>query len=223
MEADPPPLQRQNPLEADPTFLPPLETDPRVVTFRGGHCSCQYASYWNALLLPPANEVCEGYVFTGVCLSMGVSAPLHAGIHISSPREPEADTPLDRPPQADTPGQTHPPLRSAWSRSGRYASHWNAFLFEIILAKSCRSHVVWLFSGKFHCLLCTGFFSTDICRQYPAPLHTAGKHIQLVFFILSIFTSRRGSYGNVMFSQAFVCARAGGLGNIKCVMGWVTW
>ena len=35
------------------------------------------------LLLPPANEVCEGYVFTGVCLSVhrGVSAPLHAGIH----------------------------------------------------------------------------------------------------------------------------------------------
>ena len=23
------------------------------------------------LLLPPANEVCEGYVFTGVCLSTG--------------------------------------------------------------------------------------------------------------------------------------------------------
>ena len=24
------------------------------------------------LLLPPANEVCEGYVFTGVCLSIGL-------------------------------------------------------------------------------------------------------------------------------------------------------
>ena len=31
--------------------------------------SGQSASYWNAILLPPANEVCEGYVFTGVCLS----------------------------------------------------------------------------------------------------------------------------------------------------------
>ena len=33
--------------------------------------------------LPPANEVCEGYVFTGVCLStrVGVYAPLHAGIN----------------------------------------------------------------------------------------------------------------------------------------------
>ena len=34
------------------------------------------------LYLPPANEVYEGYVFTGVCLSTGgESAPLHAGIH----------------------------------------------------------------------------------------------------------------------------------------------
>ena len=26
---------------------------------------------WNLWFLPPANEVCEGYVFTGVCLSTG--------------------------------------------------------------------------------------------------------------------------------------------------------
>ena len=26
---------------------------------------------WNAFLLPPANEVCKGYVFTHVCLSTG--------------------------------------------------------------------------------------------------------------------------------------------------------
>ena len=32
------------------------------------------------LLLPPANEVCEGYVFTRVCLSTGGSASDHAGI-----------------------------------------------------------------------------------------------------------------------------------------------
>ena len=56
-------------------------------------------------------KVCEGYVFTSVCLSMGVSAPLHAGI------PPWADTPPlqthppgQTPPCADTkPGQTHPP------------------------------------------------------------------------------------------------------------------
>ena len=29
--------------------------------------------------LPPANKVCEGYVFTGVCLSMG---GMHGGGHV---------------------------------------------------------------------------------------------------------------------------------------------
>ena len=31
---------------------------------RDSHCSGRYVSYWNAFLLPPANVVCEGYVFT---------------------------------------------------------------------------------------------------------------------------------------------------------------
>ena len=42
----------------------------------------QYASYWNAILLPPANEVCEGYVFTGVCDSVnrgGACVVAHRG------------------------------------------------------------------------------------------------------------------------------------------------
>ena len=30
---------------------------------------CQLCMKLNWALLPPANEVCEGYVFTGVCLS----------------------------------------------------------------------------------------------------------------------------------------------------------
>ena len=46
-----------------------------------GHCRTKAAP----LLLPPANEVCKGYVFTPVCQSFcsqgGVPAPLHAGIH----------------------------------------------------------------------------------------------------------------------------------------------
>ena len=41
--------------------LPPLQAD--------GYCCGWYTSYWNSFLLPPANKVCEGYVFTGVCLS----------------------------------------------------------------------------------------------------------------------------------------------------------
>ena len=32
-----------------------------------------------SVLLPNANVVCEGYVFTGVCLSTGGSASVHAG------------------------------------------------------------------------------------------------------------------------------------------------
>ena len=34
-----------------------------------------YCSRWYAFLLPPANVVCEGYVFTGVCLSIGGGIP----------------------------------------------------------------------------------------------------------------------------------------------------
>ena len=47
--------------------------DPLVLTSSGGHCSSRYASYWDPFLLfllPPANEVCEGYVFTRICLSV---------------------------------------------------------------------------------------------------------------------------------------------------------
>ena len=72
--------------------------------------------------LPPANEVCEGYVFTGVCLSTGGSA---SGPGVCG-RHPLADTPfwqtppfgrhpLSDTPMADTPpgdsqqaGSTHP-------------------------------------------------------------------------------------------------------------------
>ena len=55
---------------------------------------------------------------------------MHAGI------PPEADTLLeaDTPPEADTPQkQTFPPRKACWeirSTSGRYASYWNAILFE---------------------------------------------------------------------------------------------
>ena len=53
-------------------------------------------------LLPPPNEVCEGYVFTGVCLSTGSVADT-----------PWADTPRQTPLQADTP----PPGRHPLGRS----------------------------------------------------------------------------------------------------------
>ena len=73
--------------------------------------------------LPPANEVCKGYVFTPVCQSFCSHGGEYLGRY--------------------TPGQVHPSGRytpmagtpplamyaGIWSTSGRYASYWNAFLF----------------------------------------------------------------------------------------------
>ena len=65
----------------------------------------------NSSSLPPANEVCEGYVFTGVCLSTG-------GVSLT-------ETPLDRDPSRQRPSLAgHRTVTS-----GRYASYWNIFSF----------------------------------------------------------------------------------------------
>ena len=112
------------------------------------HCSfvpSPYVSYYR-----PQTNLRKGNVFTSVCLEF---CPQRGGVH--SPGR----HPLDRHPQprADTPtlpGQTpptlgrhspgrHPPPNACWdthtpypvhagirSTRGRYASHWNAFLFE---------------------------------------------------------------------------------------------
>ena len=45
------------------------------------------------LSLPPANEVCEGYVFTGVCLSTGEPAR-QGGMH--APQQIQRDTVNER-------------------------------------------------------------------------------------------------------------------------------
>ena len=49
------------------------------------------------MLLPPANEVCEGYVFTGVCPSTGGGGGClpHCMLGYTTPR-PEADIPRDQ-------------------------------------------------------------------------------------------------------------------------------
>ena len=52
---------------------------------------------WVSLLLPPANVVCEGYVFTGVCLSTGGSASVHAGRPPLPGRPPFQGDPPSRP------------------------------------------------------------------------------------------------------------------------------
>ena len=68
------------------------------------YCCGRYVSYWNAFLLPPANIVCEGYVFTGVCLSTGVLPQCMFG------DPPASETPLSRdPPTRKTPTRETPP------------------------------------------------------------------------------------------------------------------
>ena len=111
------------------------------------------------VLLPPANEFCEGYVFTPVCHSVHRGClpqcmlgytPLeqtsHGSRHPLEQTPSRADTPQTPPPRADThhpprskhpPGaDTTPPCSACWeirATSGRYASYWNAFLSFIFV------------------------------------------------------------------------------------------
>ena len=78
-----------------------------------------------------AMKLGQGNVFTGVCDSVtGGSASVHAGIPPGSSPPREQNHPQSRHP----PDQT-PPTREAdsgiLSMSGRCASYWNAFLFEL--------------------------------------------------------------------------------------------
>ena len=83
----------------------------------------------DSILLPPANEVCEGYVFTGVCLSTGWGeggvCPIACwdtppGTRRRHPPGPEADTPwADTPLGQPPPGQTPPPQDQRQTPPGR--------------------------------------------------------------------------------------------------------
>ena len=84
---------------------------------------CAQLNFWRSKLriilrslLPPASEVCEGNVFTGVCLSTGGGSLSRGGLYPGGS--------LDR---DETPGQR--PQRTL--TSGRYASYWNVCLLLI--------------------------------------------------------------------------------------------
>ena len=68
-------------------------------------------------LLRPANEVCEGYVFTGVCLSTGGCGRHPLGRHLPG-RPPTSRHPLGRSPpplgRHPTTGQTPPLCSACW-------------------------------------------------------------------------------------------------------------
>ena len=104
---------------------------------------------------PSANEVCEGYVFTGVCLSTrGGVCPI-ACWDTHTPGICWDTHPLGRHPHGQTPPLGRHPTCAvhAWIRSTsrRYASYWNVFLlrilFEEYLGKSILSGVLedWFF------------------------------------------------------------------------------
>ena len=116
---------------------PPIrrETEtPLVLISSGGHPSGQYASYWNAFLLPPANEVWGKVIFSVACVKNSV----HGGVCLSAcwdatppleqtrpwSRHPLTSHPLDQeqtPPQSRLPQDQAPPCAVHAGRCGQQA------------------------------------------------------------------------------------------------------
>ena len=78
---------------------------------RDGHCSGRYASYWNAVLLPPTNDVSDKVIF--LCLSVILfTGGEYLGRYTPQQVHPLAGTPPGRyPPLTGTPWQVHLPGR----------------------------------------------------------------------------------------------------------------
>ena len=84
------------------------------------------------MLLPPANQVCEGLCFHR-CLSVQGGVCPFACWDTPPRQTPPWANPPGRHPPGQTPWADSPPLRSAcWDtvNKRRYASHMNAFLFK---------------------------------------------------------------------------------------------
>ena len=107
----------------------------RDVDFRHRVTPCRNAltSNW----LSPANEVCEGYVFTGISLSTGgMSGPLHTGIHTPKARgrhplggPPRIGTPKAGTPLVDIPRQA-PPGRVPPLQAGALPARWSQLIWQ---------------------------------------------------------------------------------------------
>ena len=89
--------------------------------------------------LPPPHLVCEGYVFTGVCLCTGGVCPIACWDTPLGSRHPQEQTPLGSRPLPESrhpPPPEQTPPRACWeirTTSGRYTSYWNAYLFLLWL------------------------------------------------------------------------------------------
>ena len=78
----------------------------------------------------------------------------HCMLGYTPPLGPEADTPQADTPPADTPHPVHTGIRST---NGRYASHWNAFLFDFKMKqKFCKGSTTLA-------LLCEKYWTVDFC------------------------------------------------------------
>ena len=74
------------------------------------------SQYGAAPLLPPANEVWEGYIFTSVCLSTGGGLP-----HCILVYTPQQDTPGQAPPLGRHPPRTGTP----WADTPLGSAYWD--------------------------------------------------------------------------------------------------
>ena len=84
------------------------------------------------LYLPLANEVCEGYIFTPVCLSFSSqegSAPVHAGMHSTTPSPQRTRGRHPSGPASGTPRPEADPLEQCMlgdMGNKRAICYWNA-------------------------------------------------------------------------------------------------
>ena len=96
------------------------------------------------MLIPPANEVWEGYVFTGVCLSTGGGVcPFACWDTPLLGRHPPSRHPTGRPP-TDTPGKTPPMLGYGQQAGGTHPTGMHSCWCDVLWNCDCYNFYVYL-------------------------------------------------------------------------------
>ena len=101
-----------------------LSGDAKTVVFPNGNAIPSTSAPYEppgenfTVLLPPANEVCKGYVFTPVCQSFCSQGEGSASVHGGIPPHPWQGRP---PWQGDPPGKADPPCAMHAGRYGQQA------------------------------------------------------------------------------------------------------
>ena len=142
--------------------------------------------------LPSANEVWGKVIFSVACVKNSVHrwgglSQCMLGYHHPPPPEQTLPSrhplPRSRPRRACTTWRRHPPCSACWeirSTRGRYASHWNAFLCNMLL----------IFISLFCYCFCFGFSRVGtnwklVCCQWNCPI-TFGNFFQKQFISLAV-------------------------------------